>query len=179
MTTTLLEAGDKVSLLLTPRIIRDISVLEHHIHARWRVYPQNISLDVTLAANAAANTFGDWVEIIPLNTVPFAFDVIGMIIETVSAVGKYQIQIGYSITDEDDPGANDVMGERRFPTTDFPPKRATELMEIASQNIPANAKVWGRVKTASTNADTCKVSVVLTRHVPITNPVPIYHAFPW
>lgn len=161
------------------RLTSSIASAEHHEHSRWRVFPQNISTDVTLAADAAADTFGDWVEIIPLNTVPFAFDIIGMIIETVSAIGKYHVQIGYGITAEDDPAANFEMGERRFPTTDFPPTRATELMEIKSQDIPANAKVWGRVKTASTDADTCKVSVVLTRHVTTTNPVPMYPQFPW
>jgi len=161
------------------RLTSNIAAAEHHQHSRWRVYPQNISTDVTLMANAAADTFGDWVEIIPLNTVPFAFDIIGMVIETVSAGGKYHIQIGYGTTAGDDPVANYEMGERRFPITEVPPTWATELMEIKTQNIPANAKVWGRVKTASTNADTCKVSVVLTRHVTITNPVPIYPQFPW
>ncbi len=159
-------------------LLANIAAAEHHVHSRWRVYPQDITSVVTLMADAAANTFGNWTQIIPIDTVPFEFDIIGLIIETVSAATCYHLQIGYNIVDAIPP-ANYEMGERRFPITTVPPVRGTELLEIASQNIPANAKVWGRVKTASTNADTCVVSVVLDRHIETSNPVPLYPAFPW
>jgi len=156
----------------------DLSAIEHGFHSRWRVYPQNVGLVATLTADAVADTFGNWVEIIPLDTVPFPYDVIGVVLEVLSASTTYHVQLGYSV-DAGDPPANHEAGERRFKIATIPAVRATELLEIASQNIPANAKLWGRVKTASINADTCQVSVVLDRHIEITNPEPLYGAFPW
>ena len=159
-------------------ILSNIAALEHDNHSRWRVYPQNVGSTITLAADAVANTFGDWAEIIPLNTVPFNYDVIGIVIEAVSAAAVYHIQLGYSV-DAADPPANFEAGERRVRMVTVPIARATELLHIACQDMPANAKFWGRVKTETAVADTCDVSVVLTRHVDISNPIAKYGAFPW
>ncbi|GAJ05591.1 unnamed protein product [marine sediment metagenome] len=87
----------------------DIGVLEHHIHSRWRVYPQNISNTVELTANASANVFGSWALVIPINTVLFVFDVIGLIVEAVSAATHYHIQLGYNPVNAE-PGENMEMG---------------------------------------------------------------------
>jgi len=159
-------------------ILANLAIVEHHAHSRWRVYPQDVTDTKTLTADAAANTFGSWAEIIPLDTVPFAYDVIGLVLESVSAATTYHIQLGYSI-DASDPPANNEAGERRVRMVTVPIARATELLKIAGQDTPANSKLWGRVKTASVNADTCDVSVVLSRHIEITNPIPKYEAFPW
>ncbi|GAH40689.1 unnamed protein product, partial [marine sediment metagenome] len=59
-------------------LLRDIGVIEHHWHSRWRVYPQDVTSSITLAAAAVANNFGDWALIIPLNTIPFDFDILCM-----------------------------------------------------------------------------------------------------
>ena len=167
------------SIFNSPRkIFSDIAATKHYNHSRWRVYPQNVGSVVTLAANATANVFGDWVEIIPLNTVPFEYDVIGIVIEIVSAATTYHVQLGYS-SDAAEPLANDEAGERRAKLVTVPIARATELLQIQSQKVPANTKLWGRVKTASINADTCGISVVLSRHVEVSNPVLKYGAFPW
>lgn len=159
-------------------VLSNVTAIEHYDHSRWRVYPQDVGSTKTLMADAAANVFGDWAEIIPLNTVPFDCDVIGLILEWVSAATTYHIQLGYSV-DAAEPPTNNEAGERRVKLVTVPISRATELLAIASQNVPANAKLWGRVKTASTNADTCEVSVVLSRHIEVTNPVEKYEAFPW
>lgn len=177
MTTTLLEAGDKVSLLLTPRVIRDISVLQHHYHSRWRVYPQDVSSVAHLEAGTPANTFGDWVQIIPIDTIPFTYDVIGVVVDQINASTTYHIQLGYSTT-ADPPGENYETGERRARAT-TPIARATELLAVHGQDIPANSSFWARLKTASGNADTADISVVLARHVEISDPIPKWDAFPW
>ncbi|MBA7683173.1 hypothetical protein ES703_91532 [subsurface metagenome] len=158
--------------------LQDLGVIDHHWHSRWRVYPQDITQNRQLAAFATANTFGSWAEIIPLNTIPFDFDIIGFCVCQVSAVTSYFIQLGYN-TINADPGANMELGERRFRIATHPIARATELLEIRSQNIPANARVMGRLKTASGAADTANVSVVLARHVCVSREVPLWPAFPW
>jgi len=159
-------------------VLSDIAAAESGKHTRTRVYPQDVSSAITLTANAAVNTFGNWVEVVPLNTIPFKYDIVGLIIEAVSAATTYLIQLGYSTTAAE-PAANNEAGERRIRLVTVPIARATELLEIKSQNMPANAKLWGRVKTASTNADTCEVSVIIGRHIEISTSVPKYEAFPW
>jgi len=166
-----------MSLLLTPRVIHDISTIEHYQHSRWRVYPQNVTLFAHLIAGTPANTFGDWVQIIPIDTIPFCYDVIGMVVDQIDASTTYHIQLGYSLTAAA-PGDNYESGERRAKAT-TPISRATELLDVHGQNIPANSSFWGRLKTASGNADTADISVVLSRHVESSSPIPKWAAFPW
>ncbi|GAI99549.1 unnamed protein product, partial [marine sediment metagenome] len=89
----------------------------------------------------------------------------------------YLIQLGFSITDID-PVTSQILGERRtnLPT---PVNKATELLDYYSQNCPAKAKLWGRVKSASEDADELGVSVVLIRHIEITNPIAHLETWPW
>lgn len=160
-------------------VLGDIAASEHYFHSRWRVYPQDVTKTIQLKAGATANTFGSWVEAIPLNTVPFDYDAIGLVIDAVSAATTYHIQLGYSITDGDTPAANDECGERRTKLVTVPIARATEILEIRGQEIPAKGKLWGRLKTASGDEDTTDISVVLSRHVEISEAITKWPAFPW
>jgi len=75
----------------------DVAVIEHHWHSRWRVYPQDVTSSITLAAAAVADTFGDWVLIVPLDTVPFDFEIIGVVVEEAdTTLTTYFIQLGYN-----------------------------------------------------------------------------------
>lgn len=168
-----------MSLLSTPMVRRDIGTLEHHVHSRWRVYPQDVTKTAQLKAGTLANTFGSWKEVIPLDTIPFAYDVLGIVIDAVSVATTYHIRLGYSITDGDTPAANYESGERRAKVVTVPIARATELMLIRSQEIPANAKFWGKLKTATGDEDTADISVILSRHVETSTEIPLYPAFPW
>lgn len=157
---------------------RDVGVLEHHTHSRWRVYPQNISNTVQLTAAEAANTFGSWTLVIPLNTVLFDFDIVGMVLDAVSVATYYHIQLGYN-PENAEPGENMEMGERRLKVVTQPIARATEILAIYSQEIPANSTVWAKLKTASVNEDTADISLVLTRHIEVSRELPLWPAFPW
>ena len=156
---------------------RDIGIIFHHFHSRYRVYPQDVTTTVTLAAGAPANTFGLWTQVIPLNTVPFDMMIVGIVIEAADAATTYLVQLGYNIINAD-PGVNMELGERRLrlPT---PIPQATELLDIHAQHSPANSKIWGRLKSASGNLDELEISVVVTRHVMVSAPVDLWPAFPW
>ena len=156
----------------------NLSILEHRLHSRWRVYPQNVGSTVQLTAAAAANTFGTWTLVIPLNTVLFDFEIIGLVIEAVSDITTYHIQIGYNPINAE-PGENMEMGERRFKIDTVPISRATEVLRIYSQDIPANSTVWARLKTASVAEDTADISLVLSRHVEVSREIPLWPSFPW
>jgi len=157
---------------------RDLATVSHYFHSRWRVYPQDVGSTALLTADAVADTFGSWTQIVPINTIPFSLDLVGLVIEQVSAATTYHIQLGHSPTAAE-PGPNDVSGERRMRIVDQPIARATELLEVRGQHISANNSVWGRMKTASIAADTANISIVLARHVEVSSPIQIWPAFPW
>jgi len=181
LATVLSDLTDLESDVSAARIAEqdDIAAIELHWHSRWRVYPQDVTSSITLAAAAVANTFGDWALIIPLNTVPFDFDIIGMVVEEAdTTLTTYFIQIGYN-TINAVPGVNMEMGERRFRIAESPIKNANELLPIRSQDIPANSTVWGRLKTSGGASEEVEVSVVLDRHIAVEREISIYPAFPW
>ncbi|HUW45192.1 MAG TPA: hypothetical protein VMW50_05280 [Dehalococcoidia bacterium] len=157
----------------------DVAVIEHHWHSRWRVYPQDVTSSITLAAAAVADTFGDWVLIVPLDTVPFDFEIIGVVVEEAdTTLTTYFIQLGYNTVNVA-PGTNMESGERRFRIAESPIKNANELLPIRSQDIPANSTVWGRLKASGGASEEVEVSVVLARHVKVEREVPLWPAFPW
>lgn len=160
------------------QVLRDIGAVTFYFHSRWRVYPQDVTVTPLLTADAAADTFGAWVQIVPINIVPFPFHVVGLVVEQVSAVGTYHIQVGCSPTAAA-PGLNHEAGERRVRMATVPVARATELLEIRGRLVSANHSVWARVKTASLVADTCNLSIVLSRHVEGSYEYPRWPAFPW
>ena len=70
----------------------NLAIREHHDHSRSRVYPQDVGATKTLIADAVANTFGSWAEIIPITTVDFCYEVVGLVIEAANAATTYLIQ---------------------------------------------------------------------------------------
>ncbi|GAJ06969.1 unnamed protein product, partial [marine sediment metagenome] len=73
----LLDLASAKALTLFQTIIANVAVLEHHEHSRSRVYPQNVGAVATLIAAAEADKYGDWIEIIPEDTVDFKYEVVG------------------------------------------------------------------------------------------------------
>lgn len=163
---------------LTP-VLSDTATLFHHIHARTRVYPQDVGATITLVAAAVANTFGEWIQIIPINTIGFVYMCEGIIIEQVDTVTTYFIQLGYSIIDGDEPTIAQILGERRIRLVTVPITRATEKLTLQAAHCPANAKLWGRLKTASGGADEAEISVLVVKHTEITNHIPHLATWPW
>lgn len=156
----------------------NIAAIEHHEHSRSRVYPQDVEDTITLAAALAANTFGSWTEIIPIDAVDFCYELVGLVIEAADKATTYFIQLGYSIVDGSAPTDAQIMGERRIILI-TPINKASELLDFYSQNCPAGAKLWGKIKTAADTADELEVSVVVIRHIEITNPVVQLTTWPW
>lgn len=159
-------------------ILNDIGIQERELHTRFRVYPQDVTVAPTLTALALANTFGPWAEIIPINTIPFDFCIMGFCVCAVNAATNYHVLLGYNVINAD-PGTNMELGERRFRIATVPIARQSELMEIRSQKIPAASRVMGRLKTASGNADTCTINIVFHRHIDVNIEVLMWPAFPW
>jgi len=159
-------------------LLGNVAVLQHHIHSRMRVYPQDVSATIALAPTAVANTFGDWTEAIPINTIDFMYMVIGLVIEVANAATTFLVQMGYSIVDGIEPTTAQILGERRF-LLPSPINKATEVLGIHAAHCPANAKLWGRLKTASGTAQGLEISVAIIRHQEVTNPITHLETWPW
>ncbi|MBA7564456.1 hypothetical protein ES708_06119 [subsurface metagenome] len=160
-----------------PGAAADLAALEHYHHSRYRVYPQDIEAVADLIA-AGADEFGSWAQIIPIDTVDFDYEVTGFVIEEAAVATSYLVQLGFSLTALAEPTEAQTAGERRT-RLPVPATKSTELLEIRSQNIPANAKLWGRVKSKAGGTETIKISVVVARHIEITNPVMKLAIWPW
>lgn len=156
---------------------RDVGAVHRDTHSRWRVYPQNVTVTVALPTVAVANTFGAWTQIIPLATVTMPFHIIGIVIEAADKATTYFVQLGYN-TVLADPPANYELGERRF-VVPTPIVKATEVLELHSQGLPAGARVMGRVKSTSGAIDTVDVSLVLSRHLVVSMESPLWPNYPW
>lgn len=160
-------------------LLYDTAAIGHHFDSRTRVYPQDVQATITLACAAVANTFGGWTQIVPIDTIGFIYQVIGVVIEETDAASTYLIQLGYSTVDGDDPITAQIMGERRTRLIGAPIKYEKQILDILGCHAPANAKLWGRIKSASGNADELDVSVVITRHIAVTTEMEHLATWPW
>ncbi|GAI60553.1 unnamed protein product, partial [marine sediment metagenome] len=108
----------------------------------------------------------------------FDYEVTGFVIEEAATATTYLVQLGFSEVALTEPTTAQIAGERRT-RLPIPATKSTELLEIKSQNIPAKAKLWGRVKSKAGGTETLGVSVVVARHIEITNPIPKLATWPW
>jgi len=167
---------DSGVLAETDRIRNDAAYFELSICGRHRVYPRLPSQTIVISTGAGANQWGAWTEIVPANVVPFTFNVIGLLIEQLSATGIYHIQVG-DCASGSTPGANDVQGEIRFRGT-APIARVTELIPFGCREIAAGRRVMGRAMNDS-GGDNIEVSVVIRRYIELSAEVERWPVFPW
>jgi len=148
---------------------------------RTRVYPQAPSSVPTITTAAAADTFGSWTQVVPINTIDFTtgYRIIAFMLEQTNAAATYIIQFGYSTADGDNPTTAQIMGEQRFKTIGTPIKLYHSDLWIMSSEAPQNAKLWARLKSETVNADTCDISIVVTRALKPTNQTSHLTTWPW
>ena len=161
-------------------LLSNMAAVAHHVDSRARVYPQDTQVTITLtASNAAPDTYGNWTPIVPIDIIGFDYKAEGVQVEQAGAAATYCIQLGYSIVDGSDPTTAQIMGERRIVMLGTPIKTIHDQFIFYSFDAPANAKLWGRVKSSTGDADTLDISVVILRHVGVTNQVAPLATWPW
>jgi len=160
-------------------ILYDLSIVEHETCNRIRIYPREPSEVISINSDAAADTWGDWTEVVPINTIGFEYQPVGVMVENVDAVATYMIQFGYSTVDGDDPVTSQTVGEQRWPAFAFPLKAPMLDLFLQGRECPTNSKLWARIKTETTNVDNCVISITIARHVPITNELGHLATWPW
>lgn len=157
----------------------NLRTLEHHEDSRGRVYPQVAGETVTLISDGVADTFGSWTEIVPIDVIDFEYKVLGLSIYGVDVAENYFIQLGYSTVDGDDPITAQILGEREIRITSVPIAQATELLEFHCSSCPANAKLWGRLKTAGGATDEAYITIVVSRHISLRGELDNLTTWPW
>jgi len=151
----------------------------HQTHARTRVYPQAPSSVAQVATAAAADTFGSWTQVVPIDTIDFDYTVLKVMVEESGAAATYIGQLGYSTVDGTDPTTAQIIGEQRFKVIGTPIKTYHADLALLGGHCPANSKLWGRLKSETANADTVDISIVITRLRTITNPITPTATWPW
>ena len=155
------------------------TALAHHQDSRSRVYPQVAGATITLISDGTADTFGSWTEIIPIDTVDFEYKIKGLNVYGVDATASYFMQLGYSIVGGSDPTTAQITGEREISIISTPVAKATELLDFFCESCPANAKLWGRLKTDNAATDEAYVTVVVLRHIPTRHQLDQLVTWPW
>ena len=138
-----------------------------------------VGATVTLISDGVADTFGSWTEIVPIDTIDFIYQCLGLVIHGVDAASTYFIQIGYSIIDGSDPTTAQILGERDIKIVDIPIARATEILDFHSGECPANAKLWGRLKTDGGVTDEAYITAVVSRHIHLAREYSHLATWPW
>jgi len=160
-------------------LLSDTAILEHKWESRTRVYPQSTLSTPQITTALAADTFGNWVEVIPIDTVDFDYRLLEVEIEETNRAGVFLLQFGYSTVDGSDPTTAQIVGERRIKLVGTPLKLEQASKNIYGGHIPTNAKLWARVKSDTGTVDILDISVILTRCLQTSNPIAQLTTWPW
>ena len=118
-----------------------------------KVYP-TMAAGVTVTADAAAWTLGNYAEVVPVNTITSNFVINQINMGAVSAATYYELVL-YAATTE--------VGRIRFYTSDAAYGYA--FKGFHTPVIAANSQIQAKLATASAEADTCVISISYTLSV--------------
>lgn len=123
--------------------------INNHMHGVCSVYP-TLADGVVLTGAAGAWGLGDYVEIVPANTIISDFDINWLQIENSSAADIYEVVLYYGV-------ASTEAGRTRLsrPAGAITNSEASFMSPI----IPANSQVVGRVASSSGGGDTTTISI--------------------
>lgn len=157
-------------------ILNDLAQLVYETnHARIRVYPREIDVDLTLVAPAFVDTYGAWTPLIPPNTITMDYVLSGILIENWTAKEYFMIQLSRS----DNPVVTDYISELRFNTPIADDYRQTYAIIIKTGKITANSGVWGRIKARTNAGESVTLSLLIQKWLKMTNELDPETAWPW
>ena len=167
---------DAQTLLDIDKVLQDISYSEHAaIESRIRVYPRTPGATVRLTPDAAADTWGDWTQVIPAGTIRFPYHIVGVLVEDQLAADTWIGQFACSAT----PSGSEYMGEWRLRLGALGNFFPTVPLSIQGSGLPIGCAVYGRVMSAAAAANWVDVSVTLTRHFLLEKDVTPWPEWPW
>lgn len=126
-----------------------IEILEEHVHNAQCVYP-TLASAVTVAGAAGAWALGNFVEIVPVNTIAGDFDLHWINIEDVSATGSYELVLYVETTE---------IARARFHVTGTPANVIISPLRVQTPILAANSQVQMKIASSSGGSDTVDVSI--------------------
>ena len=136
----------------------DTSVMGHlranynHVHDSAKCYPV-LADPVTIAASSNAWTdYGDYVEIIPVDTITSSFDIHWVHTGEISATGNYVLELASGLA------ASEVtIGQIAFSRDSNQVQTASQPIQIPPQ--PTNTRISARLSSGNAQANTADIKV--------------------
>ncbi len=158
------------------KVLQDIATSRHAtLESRMRVYPRTPGATIRLTPDAAADTWGDWTQVIPAGTVRFPFHIVGVLIEDQLAADTWIGEFACTAT----PTGSEIMGEWRLKLGGLGQFFPTVPLSIKGGGLPVGCAVYGRVMSAAAAANWVDISVTLTRHFPLEKEITPWPEWPW
>ena len=161
------------------RVREDLSYIEHDMINRPRPYPYNVSNFLTITDGGAANVFGNYTQLIPINTYDFGDDpnrvqVLGLCVCDMSANANYLVEF-YKLVD----GTYIALGATRFRRLGA----SVRSFLIHNPCRPFNndeTALYGRLKTSVATGENIECSLIVARYLPTSICQPSSTgAWPW
>ena len=154
----------------------DVTLFAHEAdHSRLRVYPREITSELTLTAPSFADTYSAWSQLIPVNTVTMDYVIAGILIENWSAKDYFMIQLARNSS----PTGSEYICELRFNTPLADDYRQTYPVIIKTGKIPENTGIYGRVKARSATGPFVTFSLGIQRWMKLSVEVTPTANWPW
>ena len=125
-----------------------LDVIEEHMHNPQSVYPTGAG-GVAVLGGVGAWNLGNFVEIVPINTITSDFDIHWLNIEAISAADTYEMVL-YAVTTE--------IGRFRFTVDGVPANLILPTVRIQTPIILKNTQVQAKVMTSG-GGDTATISI--------------------
>jgi hypothetical protein len=127
-----------------------------HIHNSSYTYPDDCSL-IDAVSSATANTFGNFAELIPANTVDVSFDIHWINVQGISANGTYILEL-HEVSADDLQVSEGFLGSISVSRQDNFTRSFQVYMQVPV--IHANSRIGARVKKSGAGAGTVSFNVM-------------------
>ncbi len=126
-----------------------VRIMEEHVHSISNCYP-TLAGGVTITGAAGAWTLGDFVEIVPVDTITDDFDIHYITVEGASASDTYEIVL-YAATTE--------IARVRISFIDIANSMTLPSVPIQMRIQPDGTQIQAKCASSSGGSDTIKISL--------------------
>ena len=129
-----------------------LDMLKHHVHSVTKVYP-TLANNVTLTGGAGAWQLGNFIEVVPANTITDWFDIHWVVLVDPSVQDNYQVELY-----QGDLGSEELIAQIKV--TRDTNQGSTGSVPIMTPIIPANTRISAKLATESGGNDTLDIAVL-------------------
>jgi len=156
-------------------VLDDLAIIAAMEHSRVRVYPREANAVIRLTPAAVIDTFGNWTECVPADTVLFPYHLLGMLVENQQAGDTYFVQFASAAVPTD----AQIIGETRLALGGLANFFPSVPVPIRGAGLDANSPIFARVKAAGGAGNWLDISLALSRHAPVSEERTPWPDWPW